>query len=78
MILNFGWRRLLLLLILLPTPLRLIKFKKIDKAQLVNNTPYENNIQKINQSEVVEHEIENYEAIREMYPYEFFIKRSCC
>ena len=47
---------------------------KIDKAQLVNNPPYENNRQEINQSEVVEHEIENYEAIREMYPYELFKK----
>ena len=45
---------------------------KIDNAQLVNNVPYENNRQEINQSEVVEHEIENYEAIREMYPYELF------
>ena len=47
---------------------------KIDHAQLVNNTPYENNRQEINQSEVVEHEIENCEAIREMYPGKLFKK----
>ena len=47
---------------------------KIDNDQLVNNAPYENNRQEINQSEVVEHEIENYEAIREIYPYELFKK----
>ena len=47
---------------------------KIDHAQLVNNAPYENIRQEINQSEIVEREIENYEAIREMYPYELFKK----
>ena len=47
---------------------------KVDNAQLVNNVPYENNRQEINQSEVVEHEIENYETIIEMYPYELFKK----
>ena len=30
--------------------------------------------QKINQSEVIEHKIDNYEAVREMYPYELFKK----
>ena len=51
---------------------------KIDNAQLVNNAPYENKRQEINQSEVVEHEIENYyELIREIHHYELF-KRSYC
>ena len=49
---------------------------KIDDAQLINNAPYENIRQEINKSEVVEHEIENYEAIRKMYPNELF-KKSC-
>ena len=40
---------------------------KIEHVQLVNNAPYENIRQEINQSEVVEHEIENYETIREMF-----------
>ena len=30
--------------------------------------------QEINQSEVIEHKIDNYEAVREMYPYELFKK----
>ena len=47
---------------------------KFDHAQLVDNAPDENNIQEINQSEVVEHKIDNYEAVREMYPYELFKK----
>ena len=47
---------------------------KFDHAQLVDNVPDENNIQEINQSEVVEHKIDNYEAVREMYPYELFKK----
>ena len=52
------------------------QISKIDDAQLVNNTPYENNRQEINLIKVVEHEIENYEAIREMFLYEF-LKKSC-
>ena len=58
-----------------PAPLNIIansimtnQIPKIDNAQLVNNAPYENNRQEINQIEVVEHEIENYEAIREIHP----------
>ena len=51
---------------------------KIGNAPLVNNKPYENNRQEINQSEVVEHEKENYEAIRERHPYELLFNRSCC
>ena len=47
---------------------------KIDNAQLVNNVPGENNRQEINQSEVVEFEIDNYETVREKYPYELFKK----
>ena len=30
--------------------------------------------QEINQSKVIEHKIDNYEAVREMYPYELFKK----
>ena len=47
----------------------------IDNAKLVNNAPDENNRQEIYQSKVVEHEIDNYEEIRNIHLYELF-KRS--
>ena len=73
MILNFGWRRLQILLALLSTPWWLIRLK-IDNSQLVNDAPNENNRQEINFSEDVDHEINSYEDIRKMYPYKLFKK----
>ena len=50
------------------------QISKIDNAQLLNNVPGENNRQEINQSEVAEYEIDNYETVGEKYPYELFKK----
>ena len=51
------------------------KIPKIDNVWLIDNAPDENNIQEINKSEVLVYEIDNYEIVREKYPYKF-LKRS--
>ena len=66
---------------MIATPLNIIansmaanQITKIDEAQPINNVLNASERQEVNQSDVVEHKIDNYEAVREMYPYELFKK----
>ena len=71
---KFWMEKIVAPLIIIANSMMANQNPKFDHAQLVDNVPDENNIQEINQSEVVEHKIDNYEAVREMYPFELFKK----
>ena len=48
---------------------------QFDGAQLINEGLNTNEREEINQSKNLEQKIDNYEAVREMYPYKLFKKK---